>query len=593
MTQQNLILTRRSGRPRFTILAALLLLILSPNLARAGAPPGQLYTLQADDSLSGLADKFFNDLEAWPAILVATNAKAEEDSRLVKIYNPDRVEVGQPLWIPEPDQVETLLAQYIPDQPRLQSLTPELLAGFENYIETKRVRYKIPGAVVILVRGNEVIFAKGFGVQELGRPDPVTPETVFAIGSTTKAMTSMMIASMVDEGLLGWDQPVTELWPDFALSDPAQTPQIRMRDMLNMGSGLPRRDLGWSGAELSAEQLMASLVEFPVWGAPGQYYYYNNQMVSTGGYVAALAAGGEYGQLREAYSDQLHQRVFAPIGMQSATTSVEAALANPDHATPHDLNLYDEILPTHYHVDLSITPAGGVYANALDLARFLITEMNGGLTREGVRVVSAESLSETHQRQTEITDKFYYGLGWFIEDNRNVELIWHDGDVFGFKALISMIPEADLGLVVLSNRMLSTAFVYGLQYRLVELMFDLQAQSEEVFDDIWDGFEERVIEIRAGLSPTVDPNEVSKFVGQYTGNWRIELRDGNKLFAVRGPYAWHLLAGGDDGAFIVNNGYGIGIAFFLKEDEATGKITMSFTSAGEPAEYELLAGSQP
>lgn len=567
----------------FTV--AVLLVLVGVTMSRADSPPsaGQIYAWQADDSLDRLAEKFYDDSSAWPVLLAATNARVELDGRFTKILSPTAIQVGQLLWVPEPEDVAELLAHY----PSLQPLTPDLLAEFEDYVEATRVRYQIPGAAVVLVQGGEIVFAKGFGVRELGQPEPVEPDTVFAVGSTTKAMTSMMVASLVDDGLLDWDQPVVELWPDFRLSDQNRTTQLRLRHLLNMGSGLPRRDLVWSGTGLTAEQLMESLADLPVYGELGKWYDYNNQVVSTGGYVAAMAAGGEYGQLRQAYVDQLQARVLDPIGMRNATTSIDQVLQNPNRAIPHDFNLFGEASPTHYHLDESVTPAGGVYASAVDLARFLMAEMNGGITPEGRRVVSAKSLAETHRPQTKITDELGYGMGWYIEDYRGVELLWHDGNVFGFKAIMAMIPSADLGLVVLSNSILSFTFNAGVQYRLVELMFDLPPEAEENFDQRWAAFETAIVDIRRDLSVTVDPAEVAPYVGEYAGKWQVELRD-DKLFATRGPYEWQLLQAEVE-KFIVNNGYGIGLDLYLKEDADTGQVTMEFTlPTGEVGKYQLL-----
>ncbi|MBI1877077.1 MAG: serine hydrolase, partial [Chloroflexi bacterium] len=271
-----------------------------------GQEGGQAYTVQAEDSLSWLAEEFYQNYAAWPAIQIATNAKAAVDSRFTAIEDPDQLSAGQLIWIPDPEEAERLLGGAISlGPPEAKPLTPELLAEFETFIETARQRFRIPGAAVVVVQGNQVVFAKGFGVRELGQPDPVTPETVFAVGSTTKAMTSMLMATLVDGGSLSWDQPVVEIWPDFKLSDPDVTPQIRVRDLLNMSSGVPRVDLVWSGAGLTAEQIMTSLADLPLATPPGQAYHYNNQIVATGGYIGALAAGGQFGNLRQGYIDLL------------------------------------------------------------------------------------------------------------------------------------------------------------------------------------------------------------------------------------------------------------------------------------------------
>jgi len=267
---------------------------------------------------------------------------------------------------------------------------------------------------------------------------------------------------------------------------------------------------------------------------------------------------------------------------------IKQVLANPNHASPHDYNLYGEVSPTDFHEDGSITPAGGAYASALDLARFLITQMNGGLSPEGRRVVSAENLAETHRPQTRITDDLSYGMGWYIEDNRGVELLWHDGNVFGFKASLAMIPATDLGLVVLSNSIMSITFNDSVQYRLVELLFDRPPEAEAAYDRRWDAFKKAIAEIRATVSPAVDPVEVAPFLGQYTGCWQVELRD-DRLYAVCGPYEWHLLQAGPE-EFVVNNGYGIGLELYLKQDPESGQVTMDFRlPTGEVGHYELLA----
>ncbi len=568
------------------LLTALLLFLLVADLSGADPPPaaGQIYTWQTDDSLSRLAEKYYDDISTWPAIVMATNGRVALDGRLDKIISPAEIQPGQFLWLPGADEVEALLAQY----PGVQPLDPALLAEFGNYVEAVRTRYEIPGAAVVLVRGNRIVFAQGFGVRELGGTEPVTPETVFAVGSTTKAMTSLMVASVIDEGELEWDQPVRDIWPDFTLSDPSRAAQLQLRHLLSMGTGLPRQDLVWSGTGLTAEQLMESLADLPVYGDLGQWYDYNNQVFATGGYLATLAAGGEYGHLQSAYVDQLRRRVFEPVGMSTATFSVEQVLANPNHASPHDYNLYGEVSPTDFHEDGSITPAGGAYASALDLARFLMTQMNGGLSPEGRRVVSAENLAETHRPQTRITDDLSYGMGWYIEDNRGVELLWHDGNVFGFKASLAMIPEADLGLVVLSNSIMSITFNDSVQYRLVELLVDRPPETEAAYDRRWDAFKKAIAEIRATVSPTVDPVEVAPFLGQYTGCWQVELRD-DRLYAVCGPYEWHLLQAGPE-EFVVNNGYGIGLELYLKQDPESGQVTMDFRlPTGEVGHYELLA----
>lgn len=617
------------------VMAALgLLLALQPALA---APPqqdeGQAHTIQPGETLGALAFRIYGDFLAWPAIVQATNNRAAADNRFRPINDPGQVQAGQMVWLPGPAEASRLLGRAVsaPGLSRVPSralpsvagpaeLTPALLAEFDAFIETTREQYQIPGAAVAVFSADDttgVVLAKGYGLRELGRPEPVTPETIFALGSTTKAMTTMLVASLVDDGLLAWDQPVVDIWPEFRLSDPAVTRRLTLRQLFNMSSGLARKDLVWSGAGLSAEEIMASLAELPLLAPPGSRYGYNNQAVATGGYVAALAAGGEYGQLGQAYADLLRARVFEPIGMSSARLEPpDLPAATPEggsagnYAIPHDIDLDGRITPTHFHADPGISPAGAVLANVLDMARFGQTQLNQGIAPNGNRVVSAENLAETWRPQTRVTDDLSYGLGWFIEDYQGVELIWHDGDVLGSKSLIMLIPEAGVGLVVLTNRMISTGFSYTVRYRLVEMLYGLESTKAGPFAAQWEGFLATIKELRSRQSPTVDPAAVAPYLGQYSGGWRVELgpatpEGGSTLYAIRGPYHWQLMAfvtpsytperdypPRDPAAryeeFMIANGFGISVPL-LFETGPTGAVRMTFKLySGEVGAYEKL-----
>lgn len=569
--------------------------LVAPALSLAQSETSvQIYTIQADDILPHLADKFLQDPLAWPALVQLTNELAGSDSHFTLIDGLDRLKPGRRLAIPELAAVDGLVAAYLaagnpPLAPLadIQPLDAAWLADFSAYVEDARQHFGIPGVALAVVRNHQIVLAEGFGVRTLGQAAPVTPQTIFGIGSTTKSMNSMLIATLVDEGLLTWDQPVVEIWPDFKLSDPAVTPQIRVRDMLNMSSGVPRADLVWSGGGMTAEEVMGSLADLPVVAPPGWRFQYNNQMVATGGYVAALAAGGEYGRLDAAYTDLIRTRVFDPIGMRSATLSVETAQANPNHATPHDFTLFGEVVPTYYHADTGITPAGAVNANVLDLARFVLTEMNRGVAPNGTRVVSAENLAETWRPQIKAYPDTSYGMGWFIETYEGVEMIWHDGDVLGFKSLLIFIPEAKVGMALVTNRIISIGFSSSVRYHLVEALYGLDVEAGDFYKKQWDNFVDALPGIREPLEATPDPAEVAPYLGQYTNDWRVEQHEDGTVWTVRGQYQWQLLSAGE-GEFVVNNGFGITTPIQFNEDE-TGTMTMSFTlTTGEEGEYQRL-----
>ena len=549
-----------------------------------------IHTTQLEDTLPQLADKYYRDPETWPAIWLATNNAAATDSRFTAIASPFVLRPGQPLVIPSQREADRLIAEAkvvdaLPVRPsEVQPLTHAWLADFSATVEDTRQHFGIPGVAVAIVRDNQIVLAEGFGIRELGQDAPITPQTLFAVGSTTKAMNAAMIASLIDDGVLDWDQPVRDIWPDFQLDDPDLASQIRVRDLLNMTSGVLRADLEWSGLGMSPEQIMTSLAELPVDEMPGEHFHYNNQVVATGGYVAALAAGSTLDNLDQTYAELLQQRVFDPTGMSSASLSMEAAQASSNHATPHDFTLFGEAVPTHYHIDTGIAPAGGVAASVLDLAHFVMMQLNRGVSQTGTRVVSSENLTETWRPQIEIVPDFSYGMGWFIEKYGDVEMIWHDGNVLGFKSLMVMVPEANIGMVLITNRTISFGFGNSLRYGFVEALYDLDADAAEVYKTQWDDFMEALPEIREPLAETVSEEEVAAYVGQYELGWRVERREDGTFWTVRGPYQWRLLAA-DDGEFIINNGFGITSQIIFEPIE-DGSMHMSvIMSSGETGSY--------
>lgn len=577
---------------RISIFSVVPVWLIIATIISAATPP-LTHTTQLEDTLPRLADKYYRDPAAWPAIRLATNNAAATDSRFASIESPYVLRPGQLLVVPTPEEANRLLAEAdnqspaLVDSPDVRPLTYDWLADFSTTVEETRQHFGIPGVAVAIVRDNQVVLAQGLGVRKMGEAAPVTPQTIFAVGSTTKAMNATLIASLVDDGLLAWDQPVREIWPQFQLADPTLTDQTQLRDLLNMSSGVLRADLEWSGVGLTPQETMVSLAALPVDTLPGERYHYNNQVVATGGYVAALAAEGAGDDLDQIYADLLKNRVFEPAGMSTASLSVDVAQANPNHATPHDFTLFEEVVPTYYHVDTGLAPAGAVNASVIDLARFLAMQLNRGVSQSGARVVSAENLAETWRPQTEIYPDFRYGMGWFIEEYEGVEVIWHDGDVLGFKALLVMLPEANTGLALITNRTISYGFSHSIRYGFVEALYDLDVDAADDFKTQWVEFIEALPEIREPLAETISEAEAAPYLGRYETGWRVERRADGTLWTMRGPYQWRLLAAGD-GVFTINNGFGITsqIAFEPAED---GTLQMMVSlSNGETGEYRRV-----
>ena len=211
-----------------------------------------------------------------------------------------------------------------------ESITGELGAYVTDALE----RFGIPGAAVAIVQSGEVVYENGFGVKNLGGGEPITADTNMMIGSTGKSMTTMMMGTLVDDGLMTWDTSVKEILPEFRVSDPELSETMTVRNLVCACTGVPRRDLEliFNADMLGAEEIVESLETFTFFTDFGEAFQYSNQLVGTGGYAAAAADGASWGELYTGYLRSLQKRVLDPIGMTNTTLSLPKVKARSDYA---------------------------------------------------------------------------------------------------------------------------------------------------------------------------------------------------------------------------------------------------------------------
>ena len=224
-------------------------------------------------------------------------------------------------------------SQFVGPTSAEEPLPEALIFDLEKYVTKAMEQYDVPGASMVLVQGDEIVYSRGLGVRDLQTKAPVSNETLFGIGSTTKTMTAIMIASLVEDGFFDWDTPVTDVLPAFALSNPRLSNEITFEHTLCMCTGVPRRmeDISVRYSEMTAEEIIESLATIPLSGAFEEKFNYSSRMVATGGFLAAMAAGGEYGNLAEAYAQLMKERILDPLEMRSSTFSVDEAVTSGDY----------------------------------------------------------------------------------------------------------------------------------------------------------------------------------------------------------------------------------------------------------------------
>lgn len=328
------------------------------------------------------------------------------------------------------------------------------LKSLEDYIQKAVGDWEVPGLAIAIVRNDEIILAKGYGVRTLSFPYPVNEETLFAIGSASKAFTCAVLATLADEGKLSWDDRAAELYPGFELFDPYATREITLRDLVCHRSGLSRGDMLWYGTSFSRDEILRRVRHLePTWSFRGNFGY-QNIMYLAAGEIAAKVGGRSWDELVE-------ERLFEPLEMHASVTSVVPLAERENVAMPH-VKVEDKVQLVRYRNIDNIGPAGSINSNVLEMANWIRMHLGRG-EFEGKRIISEKMIEEMHTPQmlmppSEINKRMYpdshfltYGLGWFIRDYRGEKLIQHGGNIDGMSALVGMIPEKNIGCVILTN----------------------------------------------------------------------------------------------------------------------------------------------
>ena len=317
-----------------------------------------------------------------------------------------------------------------------------------EFVENIMFEDGLPGAAVAVVRGDTTIFAEGFGFRDVDKGLPVTRETLFHIGSTNKSMTAMLIATLVDDGLLEWDTPIIEIYPDFELSSDESTNFVTVRHLLSMQSGIPdyaEDDFDVDNA--SGEDVFKFVVEIDLLGAPGEEFSYSNISASLAGYLGVIAAGYEYPNLYAGYEKLLREKVLDPIGMETAVIRVSDAENNPNYGKSYVMEDGDAVEAEREDFDGDpLAPSGTLKANVIEMAAYISTQLQRGQAPNGERVVSEENLIETWEPDLE-----NYAMGWEVSEYEEFLVISHEGSFDNYLSIIGFVPDLDIGFVILTN----------------------------------------------------------------------------------------------------------------------------------------------
>lgn len=348
-------------------------------------------------------------------------------------------------------------------------------AAVDAVLQEALKAWQAPGVAVVIVKGDEVVYIKGLGVRELGGPQPVTPDTLFAIASTSKAITTAAMAILVDEGKMAWDDPVRKHLDYFRLSDPLADRNVTLRDLVCHRTGLSRHDMLWYGSPWNREEIIRKIGLVQLTQPYRSTYQYQNIMFLTAGQVVGASS-------RSSWEEFVQKRLFDPLGMTGANFSSKVAEKAPDHATPHR-RFKGKPEPIPWRNLDNCGPAGSINAGVRDLSKWIRLHLGDGVF-EGKRLVSAANLRETRSPQMVIklegalrasnpdTEMMSYGLGWTIQDYRGHLLVSHGGSIDGFRSQVALLPKAKAGMAILSN-LGRTQLPEAVRNNLVDLVLGL------------------------------------------------------------------------------------------------------------------------
>ncbi len=403
--------------------------------------------------------------------------------------------------------------------------------------------WKVPGAAIAVIRGDETLLLKGYGLRCQGQPEPVTPDTVFPIASCSKAFTTALLAMLADDEVIAWNDPVSKHLVSFKLSDPNANTMLTIRDLLCHRCGIGGHDLLWYRAPWGIDEVLKRAGKLPL-----DYPFRSGYRYSTIPYLAAGRAIEE--RTGEKWEKLVRARICEPLGMKSVVFKTTDIASKADRAEGHRLDEEGKIEFMPNYEIREANPAGSVHATARDLTAWLRFHLSEGRSPDGAKkLVSAKNLRETHTPQNIIrleglpkrlnpdTVQLSYAMGWLVYDHRGKKVLSHGGLIDGFRTQITFLPNENLGIVVLVN-LHDTRFNAAITNSLIDLCCDLPPKDwNEFFQNIVTNETADKKDKKAAQNKFYDPKAkptlpLAGYAGEYShpayGDAKVSV-DGKKL----------------------------------------------------------------
>ena len=327
----------------------------------------------------------------------------------------------------------------------------------DAYFAKAAKEWNVPGLAIGIVHKGQLVFAKGYGVRDVSTKAPVDTQTIFAIASTTKAITAAALGMLVDEGKVRWDDPVTKYVPTFQMYDPWATREATVRDLITHRGGLPNADNLWTHGDNSREEVIRRIRFIkPTYSFRGGYVYHNVMYTVAGAVIEAVSG--------MTWDDFLRQRIFQPLGMTRSVTTLAEAKTKDNRAEPHGRQ-NDTLRVSGNSLADGIGPAGSVWSSVADMSRWVKFLLDSGKVN-GKPLLTPQTWAELFKPvtilppwnsnsapQLRMSKPHFrsYALGWFQQDYMGRQVDFHTGSLTGMIAINGLIREEGIGVYIISN----------------------------------------------------------------------------------------------------------------------------------------------
>ncbi len=428
----------------------------------------------------------------------------------------------------------------------------QALAGLDDILDKALADFKVPGLALAIVKDKDIVLARGYGFRDLENKLPMTPDTLLAIGSASKAFTTFALGTLSDAGKMEWDKPLRDYIPWFKLADPVLSERLTPRDLVTHRSGLPRHDLVWyNNYEAKREEFVRRLAYLQPTADLRQRFQYNNLMFLTAGYLVEVLTG-------QSWEEAIRSLVLTPLDMKRTNFSVDDSQKDSDFAQPY-LFRNEKLERIPFRKITNMGPAGSINSSVNEMSHWLMVHLNNGKFRDK-QIIQAVTLQDMHlphmpvgsiPSHAEISPADY-GLGWLVDVYRGHRRVHHGGNIDGFSAMVTLLPQDGFGFVALANKngtplpelAIRTAIDWLLELKPIDWLGEAAKRQAEGEEAQKKAEAKKLVRRKPGTTPA---HKLEDYAGDYFhpgyGELKVQLQGKQLVFAYNGIVTplehWH------------------------------------------------------